>query len=205
MSVSMALVDFIPVILFVFSAIILQKDLHNKMSPVCFGVFAGGSVMVAAGGAYKALWKLLYALGVCDFEKLNTSFLPMQATGFLLLAAALIAMFIAGKKKGTSLAAVAAAPAVYSGSMIFVAIMCFGVGALCASLSILAAKLKKKGLIALFVLCFVMMLSMGYLSSKDFAKPAMNWIAEGVNIVGQSLLLLGVSALHKAGLKDFEF
>ena len=40
------------------------------------------------------------------------------------------------------------------------------------------------------------------LSSKDFAEAAMNWIAEGVNVVGQGTLLLGTVLLHKAGLAD---
>ena len=44
------------------------------------------------------------------------------------------------------------------------------------------------------------MLSMGYLSSRDFDKASMNWIAEGVNILAQGSLLLGVFQLHKAGL-----
>ena len=38
---------------------------------------------------------------------------------------------------------------------------------------------------------------MGYLSSQDFAEAAMNWIAEGVNIVGQGTLLAGVLLLNK--------
>ena len=41
---------------------------------------------------------------------------------------------------------------------------------------------------------------MGYLSSRDFVKSAMNWIAEGVNVLGQGTLLLGTILLHKNGL-----
>ena len=47
------------------------------------------------------------------------------------------------------------------------------------------------------------MLMMGYLSSKDFASPALNWVAEIVNIVAQGSLLFGIIKLNKAGLKDF--
>ena len=71
-------------------------------------------------------------------------------------------------------------------------------------LCILAAKMKKKSVIALFVLACVCSLCMGYLSSKDFAEASMNWIAEGVNVVGQGSLLAGVWILHKAGLAEFE-
>ena len=71
-----------------------------------------------------------------------------------------------------------------------------------AVLCILAAKLKKPWLIAILVLSFVCSLGMGYLSSKDFAEASMNWIAEGVNVVGQGTLLLGAWVLHKSGLGE---
>ena len=41
---------------------------------------------------------------------------------------------------------------------------------------------------------------MGYLSSKDFAESMMNWMAEGVNVIGQGMLLCGMNILSKAGL-----
>jgi hypothetical protein len=43
---------------------------------------------------------------------------------------------------------------------------------------------------------------MGYLSSRDFAEASMNWIAEGVNVVGQGALLTGAVLLHKSGLAE---
>lgn len=67
-------------------------------------------------------------------------------------------------------------------------------------LCILSAKLKKPWLIALFALSFVCSLCMGYLSSQNFAEASMNWIAEGVNVVGQGTFLVGVVMLHKNGL-----
>jgi hypothetical protein len=48
------------------------------------------------------------------------------------------------------------------------------------------------------------MLGMGYLSSKDFSVPAMNWIGEAVNVAGMGLFLAGVRTLHGAGLEKFE-
>ena len=35
-------------------------------------------------------------------------------------------------------------------------------------------------------------------------KASMNWIAEGVNILAQGSLLLGVFQLHKAGLASLQ-
>ena len=65
-------------------------------------------------------------------------------------------------------------------------------------------KLKKPWVIALLTLSFVCSLGMGYLSSQDFAEASMNWIAEGVNVVGQGTLLLSVVVLDKNGLSDLK-
>lgn len=46
-------------------------------------------------------------------------------------------------------------------------------------------------------------IGMGYLSSKDFTQASMNWIAEGVNVVGQGCFLWGAISLRKAGLEEF--
>ena len=43
---------------------------------------------------------------------------------------------------------------------------------------------------------------MGYLASKDFDKAFMNWVAQGINVLGQFLLYLGAQILHKDGLKE---
>lgn len=82
--------------------------------------------------------------------------------------------------------------------------MVAGLGLIDAVLCILAVKLKKPALIAIFVVSFVCSLGMGYLSSKDFAEASMNWIAEGVNVVGQGALFAGAYLLHKNGLKELK-
>ena len=201
-SVAMALVDYIPVIFFAIAAIMLQRDLYNKMSKGAFALFAAGTIDVFAAGALKATYKLLYAAGVCDFEALNAMFFPVQSIGFLLAGIGMIAMLCFKQEKKT--AALAVAPVVYSGTFLFVGLMVAGLGCMDAGLCYLAAKLKKKSAIVLFVLSFVCSLCMGYLSSQDFAQASMNWIAEGINVAGQGCLLGGAWMLHKAGLADYQ-
>ena len=96
------------------------------------------------------------------------------------------------------------APALYSGTFLFVGLMVAGLGCMDAGLCILSKKLKQPKAIILFVFSFFASLCMGYLSSRDFAQASMNWIAEGVNVVGQGLLLLGVLMLHNAGLAEMD-
>ncbi len=196
----MALVDYIPVLCFACAAVILMRDLYNKMSKGAFALFAAGTIMITLAGALKATWKLLYAAGICNFEALNNMFFPTQSIGFLLAGVGILAM-VCYKQGETKLRSV---PPVFSGTFVFVGLMVAGLGLIDAVLCILAVKLKKPALIALFALSFVCSLCMGYLSSKDFADAAMNWIAEGVNVVGQGSFLAGAYLLHKNGLADLE-
>lgn len=71
-SISMGIVDFIPVILFSIAAIMLQRDLYNKMSKGAFALFAVGTIDIICAGMAKALYKLLYGAGICDFKTLKS-------------------------------------------------------------------------------------------------------------------------------------
>ena len=198
----MALVDYIPVICFAIASVILMRDLYNKMSKGAFALFATGTINIVCAGALKATYKLLYAGGVCDFEALNAMFFPVQSIGFLLAGVGVLAMICYNQHEKT--AALAVAPPLFKGTFVFVGLMVAGLGILDTVLCIISAKLKKPWLIAIFALSFVCSLGMGYLSTKDFAKASMNWIAECVNVVGQGSLLAGVYILHKSGLADLE-
>ncbi|MCR5072395.1 MAG: hypothetical protein K6A39_01030 [Clostridiales bacterium] len=198
-SVSMALVDFLPVILFAAASVLLQRDLYNKMSKGAFALFAAGTIDVICAGALKALYKLLYSLGACDFEPLNAMFFPVQSIGFLLAGIGLVAMLT--HRQGEN-AVFAAAPALYRGTAVFVSLMVLGLGMMDAVLCVLSKKMKKPFLIAVFAVSFICCLGMGYLSTKSFDKSSMNWIAECVNIAGEGLFLLGAVLLHQNGLKE---
>ena len=201
-SISMALVDYIPVIFFGIAAVILLRDLYNKMSKGAFALFSAGVINITLAGALKATYKLLYAAGSCDFKALNDMFFPVQSIGFLLAGVGILAMICYNQAEKTAIFAVA--PPVFKGTFVFVGLMVAGLGLIDTVLCILTVKLKKPWLIALFALSFVCSLCMGYLSSKDFAEASMNWIAEGVNVVGQGALLAGTILLHKNGLAGLE-
>ena len=200
-SISMALVDYIPVLFFGIASVLLMTDLYNKMSKWAYAFFSTGTISVTIAGALKATYKLLYAARICDFMALNNLFFPLQSIGFILAGIAMIAMLIQSNKQIT---AAAVAPPVFSGTFVFVGLMVAGLGLMDVALCILSAKMKKAWLIVLFVLSFICSLCMGYLSSQDFAQASMNWIAEGVNVVGQGTLLCGVWLLHQNGLANFQ-
>ncbi len=199
MTLPMAVADFIPDILFLIASMTLLHDLYHAMSKGAFALFSAGVILIFTAGLLKAAWKLLYALNICDFVALNNAFFPMQSTGFVLGALGMIG-FLFFKQKN----AFVAAPPVYSSSLIFVIFTIFSTFCIWMGLAWIASKMKEKKAFLMFILSFVCMLGMGYLSSRDFTNPMMNWIGEIMNIIGMALLLTGVRMLHKGGLEFYE-
>ena len=201
-SVAMGLMDFVPVAFFAVTAVILLRDLYNKMYQGAYALLAAGTINVFTAGFCKALWKLLYAANICDFTALEEMFLPLNSLGLLLVGLSLIGMLCWKRKDAVMLSA---APAVFSGSVVFIMMMVVGLGGICTVMSILAARMKKKGTIVLFVLSFVFAMGMGYMSSKDSSLAWVNWVEQSINTVSQLCLMLGTIALHKAGLTEYKF
>ena len=187
MTTPMALMDFVPVLLFGAAWVVLYKDLKNKLD-LCAGLLLPlGAATVFAAGFFKAIWKLQNALGVQPVELFNKAFFPTQSIGFLLLGVGMLALMYAKRRGARSL------------TMVWVMLMVLGNLGMSAGLVYVASKLKKKA-IPLFIVAFVCSMMMGYLSSRDFAQASMHWVAQSVNTLGQLLLLLGARMLRKAGL-----
>lgn len=191
-SLTMALVDFIPVALFFWAAVILQRDLYPRLVKGAYSIMAGGSIMVLIGGIFKAGWKLLYALGICDYVLLDHSFFPLQGPGFLLFFLGLTGIFWKGR--GTRLPA---APVVVTTTVPFIIMQVVGLGGAEILLAILGAK-KNRKIPVLYALSFVFMLAMGYLGAKFDGSSSMHWVAQLTNILSMTAFLLGTVELHKA-------
>ena len=198
-TIPMALMDFVPVVFFGISAVLLLGDLCNKMRKASYILLAAGSVNVFMAGFCKALWKLLYAANICDFAPLEEMFLPVNSLGLLFVGLAMILLLC---RKGKS-AVFSVAPPVFAGSMPFIMMMVIGLGGMCTGLSVIAVKMKKAPVMILFILSFVCAMGMGYLSSQDSTQAWVNWAEQSINTVSQACLMLGVVALHKAGLKNW--
>ena len=197
-SIPMAIVDFIPVVLYFIAAIILQRDLYNKMTKGGYALLATGSYMVLISGIYKATWKILYALNICDFVALDTSMFPMQAPGFILVFLSLIGMHTKSHKNAM---AVTTVPVFFS-NMPFIIMQIIGCAGTQACLMIKSLQMKRKSAAVCYVLAFIFMLGMGYLGAKFDDSSNMHWIAQLTNIMSQGAFLGGTIILHKAGLAD---
>jgi len=197
-SVLMSLFDFVPVVFFTIGAVLLQREFYERMTKGPFALFAAGTIDVACAGFCKAVYKFLYAVGICDFYPLSAMFFPVQSIGFMLAGIAMIAMVTRKLRVGATMCSVVpVAPVLWKGTFLFVGLMVAGLACLDFCLIKLCVEDKKKKLIPLFIISFICSLGMGYMSSKDFSNISMNWIAEVINCAGQGTFLLGAIYLHK--------
>ncbi len=208
--VLMGFFDMVPVGMFFAASLILMKCYFNKMSKGCFACYATGLMMVSFAGFFKAIYKILLTLRVCNFDSLEKCLFPMQAIGFIVIGLSMahvslgtgryrkryfcsalptvMLLSYAGSYEGVP---------VFSGTMLFVCLMCLGLLFYVAVLALAASKMKKPGIIVLLVISFIFSLGMGYLSTQD----AMNdFIKEIVNTIGQGSMLWAAILLRKNGL-----
>lgn len=195
---AMAFVDCIPVALFLIAAIILQRDLYHVLTKGAYSLVAAGSIMAFTGGAFKAAWKMLYALGVCDYVLLDHSLFTLQGPGFLLFFLGLLGLYLkGGRKEGVTLGSVS--PAVVTSSLPFIVLQVIGLGGAQLALGIFGWKKGNKGALALYLTAFVFMLGMGYLGAKFDDSSGMHWIAQLTNVISMSTFLLGTLRMRKTG------
>ena len=150
-TLGLALVDAIPVLSFGISMVIIASRFDSPL----FMVGAGLSVLA---GCMKVAWKLVLGIAKKDLRWLNKPFVPMQATGFVLM----LISFILGFGK-INWAAVGAALISFPSILFFIAWI---------------------GLMGF----------MGWFRKHKFQNDdaRSNWIAQIINAVGQTCLLLGI-------------
>ncbi len=77
-TLGLALVDAIPVLSFGISMVIIASRFHSPL-------FMIGAALSVLAGCCKVAWKLVLGIAKKDLRWLNKPFVPMQATGFLLM------------------------------------------------------------------------------------------------------------------------
>ena len=77
-TLSLALVDAIPVLFFGASMILVAAKFNSPL-------FIVGAIISTLAGCCKVLWKLILGIWKKDVRWLNKPFVPMQATGFMLM------------------------------------------------------------------------------------------------------------------------
>ena len=103
-TIALALVDAIPVLSFGISMVIIASRFQSPL-------FMIGAALSVLAGCCKVAWKLVLGITQKDLRWINKPFVPMQATGFLLM----LVSFLLGFKKiswGSVLSAVTGIPSI---------------------------------------------------------------------------------------------
>ena len=210
-SLIMGLVDLLPVILFAIAGCIIIKEMFTRLRKPFAVLVCSGVTLSLTAGLFKAVWKILLALNVCDFYPFNVMFMPTQSLGFVLMGVGLISLLFKEKKEKTANIVVwplalliFATPATkVDGSIAFIAMLVIGEAMIATSLSYVAVKNKKWLSLVLFIISFICLMIMGAmkpLSTKmGLDVTTANWVEQSVNIAAQISLLIGCYLLSKKG------
>jgi hypothetical protein len=85
-TIGLALVDAIPVLSFGISMVIIASRFQSPL-------FMVGAALSVLAGCCKVAWKMVLGIAKKDLRWLNRPFVPMQATGFLLMLVSFIIGF----------------------------------------------------------------------------------------------------------------
>ena len=212
-SLIMGIVDLLPVILFALAGCIIIKVMFNVLKKPFAVMLCSGVTLSLTAGLFKAIWKILLSLNICDFYPFNIMFMPTQSLGFVLMGVGLISLLF-NKEKGNNAVAklsfipllilAGAVPAKQvDGNIAFIAMLVIGEIMIAITMSYIAVKNKNWICLVLFIISFICLMVMGAmkpLSSKmDLSVTTANWIEESINIVAQATLLISCYLLNKKG------
>ena len=212
-SLIMGIVDLIPVIVFALAGSLLIKVFFNVLKKPFAVMLCSGVTLSLTAGVFKAIWKILLSLNICDFYPFDVMFMPTQSLGFILMGVALISILFDKEIRNAKanivvlpvlLVVLAGTPAQrVDGNIAFIAMLVIGELMIATSLSFLAIKNKNWICLALFIVSCLALITMGAmkpLSSKlELDVTAANWIEESINIVAQVSLFVGCYLLNKKG------
>lgn len=213
-SVVMGLMDLLPVILFTLAGCIIIKVMFNELRKPFAVLLCSGVTLSITAGLFKAIWKILLALNICDFYPFDVMFMPTQALGFILMGVGLISLLFK-KKSDSAVANVTVWPLMalvvlekvaakqVDGNIAFIAMLVIGDIMIATSLCYLAIKNKNWICLVLFIVDCIGLITMGAmkpLSSKmNMSVTLANWVEESINIVAQGSLLAGCFLMNKKG------
>lgn len=191
---ALALFDFVPVAFFLIGAIFLVRISMHICGLHCGRLAILGSLLIFLGGFLKAIWKLLFTIGVGDFQLLSESQFPLVAPGFLILLIAVIMMARSDRETRSNKPSPMLLMATWKiPFLIVMTLTSMGVQGILTYVSFQRnAKLAAIG----FIVAFLGLVGMGALASGE-QTLARQWIEQSVNTVGQLGFMVGSILLHQ--------
>lgn len=191
---SLALLDFVPSIAFLFGGYFLVRSLAAARGRGWARICMAATLLVFAGGFLKALWKLLISLNIADVQILSQIQFVLLAPGFVAL---MVSVVVLGRSsRNPQLAPSAPLIAVWKLSLMMIMTICS-----IAVEGILAWVAARRGLrlaIALFVIAGLCALGMAGMGSQSIQTVALQWIEESINSIGNICFAIGSFLLYQS-------
>ena len=191
---ALALYDFVPVAFFLIGAIFLVRTSTRMCGLRCSRLAIVGSLLIFLGGFLKAIWKLLFTIGVGDYQLLSESQFPLVAPGFLVLLIAVIIMARSDREARTINAASILLMATWK--IPFLIVMTLTSMGVQGILTYVSFQRKAKLAAAGFIVAFLGLVGMGAMASGE-QTLAKQWIEQTINTVGQAGFAFGSILLHR--------
>ncbi len=200
-TVSLALVDFLPVALSGIGTALLARSAQRRVAGVLsWGLL--GAALVTTGGACKAVWKIVIAATEIDIYWLDDLLFVFLLPGFALLAWALVSAVRGHQVRRTP----------FLGSVIFLAALALashkvwplllGTAVFSITMTVAAAIVAKRAndnvAVGLFAFQLTVVPLLAVLGSPSIAQSSgTQWVEESVNTLAQAALAYGALRLFR--------
>ena len=189
-SLGLSLLDFVPNLAFLVGAYYLVRLVRLTSSTLSLVLMIAGSFLVLLGGTTKALWKLLYTLGIGDYWLLGELQFMLLAPGFLAMLVSLV-LVLRQERKRWETALVAMAP----WKIPLLATMTLSSFGVYGILSYMALRRKARLAAGMYILTILCTLGMAGLAGGE-QSVTRQWIEEGINTLAQVAFALGSYLLY---------
>jgi hypothetical protein len=186
----LSLLDFVPNLAFLVGAYYLVRLVRLTSSTLSLVLMIAGSFLVLLGGTTKALWKLLYTLGIGDYWLLGELQFMLLAPGFLAMLVSLV-LVLRQERKRWETALVAMAP----WKIPLLATMTLSSFGVYGILSYMALWRKARLAAGMYILTILCTLGMAGLAGGE-QSVTRQWIEEGINTLAQVAFALGSYLLY---------
>ncbi len=182
--------DFVPSLAFLVGSYFLARFVRLQRNPFSFVVVVAGSSLVFLGGAFQALWKLLYTLGVADIRLMSNLQFVLLAPGFLTMLLGVIAV-ARRERRAWKTALLGIAP--WKIPLLATMTLCsLGVQGI---LTHLAFRRRARLAAAMYILAVLCMFGMAGMAGGE-QSIARQWVEESINSLGQIAYALGSYLLY---------
>jgi hypothetical protein len=190
-TLGLSMLDFVPPLAFLVGAVFLWRLAAREGGRTSATLMGVGTGLVFLGGALKAIWKLLYSLGVGDFALLSDQQFALLAPGFLLMFISTIQLLRSGKRaQDTAVVGMAVWKIPLMVVMTISSIGAYGV------LSYLGFRRRRPWAGLLFIATVVLTLGMAGMAGGE-QSITRQWIEEGVNSASQIAMALASCSLYR--------